>query len=307
MTPLRKLLITSLAAGLIAPELIPSVAGAQKTAARVAAPEWTSVDSAFGRKGAPQPGNVIRYGFPRADLAVTIGGLRVLPTLALGSWVAFQRIENGRSMMMGDLVLLESEVAPVMAILQKGGIEQTALHNHLLGESPHVMYMHVSAQGKAPDLARTVRTALATTATPLQPPSPAQPSVFSLDTVALHRTLRVAGKVNGGAYQISVPRRETIRAMGHVIPPSLGVATAINFQPTGEARAAIAGDFVLRSSEVNPVIRVLQQNGIRVTAVHSHMLGEEPRLIFMHFWASDDAMKLARGLSAALDSTTSFR
>src|SRR6266496_2197354 len=304
---MRKFLVSWAVASVFASTLIPSFAGAQKTAGRAATPDWTSVDSAFGRKGAPQLGNVIRYGFPRADLAVTVGGLRVLPTLALGSWVAVQRIENGRAMMMGDLVVLESEVAHVMDVLQKGGIEQTALHNHLLGESPHVMYMHVSAQGTAPDLARTVRTALATTATPLQPPSPAQPSVFILDTVALNRTLRVGGKVNGGAYQISVPRRETVRAMGHVIPPSMGVATAINFQPTGDGRAAIAGDFVLRSSEVNPVIRVLQRNGIRVTAVHSHMLGEEPRLIFMHFWANDDAMKLARGLSAALDSTASVR
>jgi hypothetical protein len=206
-------------------------------------------------------------------------------------------------MAMGDLVLAESEVAPVMRALQDGGVQQTALHNHVLGETPHVMYMHIAAHGDAVAIARTIRAALDRTATPPAPPAAAAAASapIDLDTAAVARTLGVAGKVNGGVYQVSVPRRETIRESGHDVPPSMGVATAINFQPTGGGKAAITGDFVMRASEVNAVIRALQTAGIDVTALHSHMLDEEPRLFFMHFWANDDAMKLARGLRAALD------
>jgi hypothetical protein len=264
---------------------------------------WSAVDSALGRKGATQPGDVMRYGFPRGDLQVTVAGVQVKPALALGSWVAFRDAGDGQTMAMGDLVLAESEVAPVMRALQDGGVQQTALHNHVLGETPHVMYMHIAAHGDAVAIARTIRAALDHTATPPAPPAAAAAASapIDLDTAAVARTLGVAGKVNGGVYQVSVPRRETIRESGHDVPPSMGVATAINFQPTGGGKAAITGDFVMRASEVNAVIRALQTAGIDVTALHSHMLDEEPRLFFMHFWANDDAMKLARGLRAALD------
>ena len=263
---------------------------------------WAAVDQALGRKGAAQPGNVMKYGFPRSDLHVTINGVQLKPALALGSWVAFRNIGGGHAMMMGDLVLAEEEVAPVMRALQQGGVEQTALHNHLLGETPHVMYMHVSGHGDAVKLAQAVRAALALSGTPMQPPAPvaAAPEI-DLDTAAIARALGVSGKVNGGVYQVSVPRRETVREDGNEVPPSMGVATGINFQPTGNGKAAITGDFVMTAREVNPVIRALQANGITVTALHSHMLTESPRLFFMHFWANDDATKLARGLRAALD------
>lgn len=269
---------------------------------------WTSVETAIGRKGAMQPGNVIKFSFPRSDLAVTVAGVRLKPALALGGWVAFKEMGAGQAAAMGDLVLTEDEVSPVMRALQSGGVEQTALHNHVLKESPRVMYMHILAHGDGSKIARTIHDALGLSATPMNPPAPTSPAAAAdLDTLAIARTLGVAGKSNGGVYQVSVPRSETIRENGMEVPPSMGVATAINFQPTGGGKAAITGDFVLRANEVNAVIRALRDNGIEVTALHSHMLTEDPRLFFMHFWANDDAAKLASGLRAALDATNSQR
>ena len=265
-----------------------------------------AVEGALGRKGAMQPGDVIKFSFPRTDLSVTKDGVTLKPALALGGWVAFKAIGKGESMVMGDLVLADDEVGPVMRALQAGGVQQSALHNHILGETPHVMYMHIAAHGDAATIARTIHDALAQTRTPLGPSAPpAAPSATDLDTAGIAKALGVAGKLNGVVYQVSVPRAEKITEMKHEVPPSMGVATAINFQPTGGGKAAITGDFVLRASEVNPVIRALRDHGIAVTALHSHMLDEEPRLFFMHFWANDDAVSLARGLRAALDQTKS--
>lgn len=273
-----------------------------------ASPDWSAVDNAFGRKGAPQAASVMRYNFPRSDLSVSAGGVALKPAFALGSWVAFLPIENGKTMAMGDLVLLESEISAVQGALQAGGVEQTALHNHLLGESPHVMYMHVMAQGDPAAIARTVRAALALSKTPLGTPGAGDAaSAADLDTAGIAKALGVAGRLNGVVYQVSVPRTETITEMGHTLPPSMGVATAINFQPTGGGKAAITGDFVMRGSEVNPVIRALKKNGIDVAGLHSHLVDETPHLYFMHFWANDDAVKLARGLREALDLTQSKR
>lgn len=267
---------------------------------------WTAVDQALGRAGALQPGEVMKYSFPRGDLHVTVDGVPLRPALALGSWVAFRKMDAANAMVMGDLVLSEDEVGPVMRALQQGGVEQTALHNHLLHESPRVMYMHVFAQGNAARVAEAIHTALATTATPLgAPAAPAPAPALDLDTAAVARALGAAGKANGGVLQFSVPRRETIRAGTMEIPPAMGVATSINFQPTGSGRAAVTGDFVMRGGEVNKVIRALQQGGISVTALHSHMLDETPRLFFMHFWGNSDAIALARTLRAALDQTQS--
>src|SRR5262245_13891888 len=269
-------------------------------------PNWASVEEALGRKGALQPGDVIKFSFPRSDLAVTIGGVAVKPALALGSWVAFKTVAPEQAMAMGDLVLTDGEVDAVMRTLQAGGVQQTALHNHVLSETPHVMYMHISAHGDAAKIARAIHDALGQSKTPLGPaPSAAAPSAADLDTTGIATALGAAGKLNGVVYQVSVPRSERITEMGHEVPPSMGVATAINFQPTGGAKAAITGDFVLLGTEVNPVIRALRDHGISVTALHSHLIDEEPRLYFMHFWANDNAVTLAQGLRAALDQTTS--
>lgn len=264
--------------------------------------DWSAVDQAFGRKGAAQPGGVMKYSFPRSDLHVTVNDVQVKPSLALGSWVAFEDVGGGNAMAMGDLVLTEDEASPVMRALQQGGVQQTALHNHVLHESPRVMYMHIAAQGDPVKIAQAIHSALEQSGTPLAAPAAPAPAMpLDLDTAAVDRALGATGKLSGGVYQVSVPRQETISENGHEVPPSMGVATGINFQPTGGGKAAITGDFVMRASEVNAVIRALQQSGIEVTALHSHMLDEEPRLFFMHFWANDDAVKLAQGLRSALD------
>jgi len=279
--------------------LVPARPQAQQALAPV---DWKQVDAALGKPGALQPDGAYKVGMPRSDLHVTAGGVAVKPTLALGSWVAFKQVSDTEAMLMGDLVLLESEVGPVLGKLQEGGIEQTALHNHLLHESPHVMYVHIAGHGTPPSLAAAVRAALALTGTPLgTSATAAPPASLGIDTAQVGQILGFHGKVNGGVYQVGVPRAETITADGVEVPPSMGLATALNFQPTGAGKAAITGDFVMIGNEVNPVIRALRDNGIGVTALHSHMLSDSPHLFFMHFWANDDALKLAHGLRAALD------
>ena len=264
--------------------------------------DWSAVEAALGRSGSPQPGNVHKFGFPRSDLDVRIGELGLKPALALGSWAAFMDIGRGNAMAMGDLVLTENEVNEVISALQAGGIEQSALHNHVLGETPRVMYLHFGAHGDAVALARTLRSALERTKTPLQPPA-SSAAAPDLPAAEMDRVLGFSGKANGGVLQYSIPRAERIVEHGMEIPPAAGMATAINFQPTGNAGAAITGDFVMLAGEVNPVIRELRAGGIEITALHSHMLDEQPRLFFMHFWANDDALKLASALRRALDRT----
>ena len=280
---------------------------AQGTSAPARQIDWQAVEQALGRTGASQPGDVYRFSMPRSDLAVTVQGVRLRPALALGSWIAFKATSDGATAM-GDLVLKETEVAPVMSRLQEAGIEQTAVHHHVLHETPRVVYMHVHGHGDPVKIAEGVRAAVALTSTPAQASAvPAAAGDLGIDTTQIAATLGHSGRVNGGVYQVSVPRAETIRDQGREIPPSMGLGTAINFQPTGGGKAAIAGDFVMIASEVNPVIRALRQNGIEVTSLHNHLLNDEPRLFFMHFWANDDAVKLARGLRAALDATNSQR
>jgi hypothetical protein len=265
--------------------------------------DWNDVEQALGRAGTLQPGDVYKVSFPRSDLTVALDGVTIKPALALGSWAAFKDIGSGHVMAMGDLVLLESEVTPVMDALQKGGIEQSALHNHLIGESPHVMYMHFDGHGNAAKLARTLHDALALTKTPMgpAPPPPSTAPSIDLPTSDLDHIIGRPGKIAGGTYQFAIPRAEKIMEHGAEVPPSMGTAIAMNFQPTGNGRAVITGDFVLLASEVNPVIRILRRGGIAVTGLHSHMLEETPRLFFMHFWANDDAKNLATTLRAALD------
>lgn len=264
--------------------------------------DWQKVDTALDRKPAVS-GDVHRYGFPRTDLTVTLDGVTIKPALALGGWIAFKPM-HGEAMVMGDIVLLESEINPVMAKLIEGGLEITAVHNHLLRANPETFYMHVGGHGDPGKMAAVIHDALAVSKTPLDASS-APASAVDLDTANLDKIIGAKGRSNGGVYQFNVPRRDPITEDGMPLSPAapLGLATGINFQPTGDGKAAITGDFVLTDDEVNPVITALRTNGIDVTAVHSHMLNEQPRLFFLHFWAVDDAMKLARGLRAALDKT----
>jgi Domain of Unknown Function (DUF1259) len=270
--------------------------------------KWEQVDDVFSRKAAVS-GDVHRYGFPRTDLTVTLDGVTIKPALALGGWVAFKPAHGG-VMVMGDLVLLDSEINPVMARMIASGLEITAVHNHLLRASPETFYMHIAGHGDPVKLATAIREGLAASKTPgVVPPPATPPASVDLDTGQLDQIIGVKGQANGGVYQFNVPRRDPITEDGMPLTPvgAMGVAIGINFQPTGDGKAAITGDFVMTSEEVNPVIMALRTHGIEVTALHSHMLDEQPRLFFMHFWANDDAIKLAKGLRAALDKTASTK
>jgi hypothetical protein len=232
------------------------------------------------------------------------------PSLALGSWLAFQKMGD-KATVMGDLVLADREITTLLSKLTEGGIQITALHNHLLRASPPTFYMHVLGEGDPLKLAAVLHDALAQSGTPLaavasssgqsQATGATPAPQVDLDTAMIDQVLGAKGKVNGGVLQFSVPRAEKITEGGMEVPPSMGTAEAINFQPTGGGKAAITGDFVLIADEVNPVLQTLRSNRIEITALHSHMLNEQPRLFFMHFWANDDAKKLASGLRAALD------
>jgi hypothetical protein len=261
------------------------------------------VDAAMGRSGAMQPGEVYKYSMGRSDLHVTSDGVQIRPALALGSWLAFKPSGGNDAVAMGDLVLTEQEYNRVIARLQQGGVDQTAVHKHLLDLSPDLWWVHVEAMGDPVKTAQTVHDALAMTGTPPASPSGGAAESIDLDTAQIRQALGHGGNVSGGVYHVTVPRAETIHAMGIEVPPSMGTATSLNFQPTGGGKAAINGDFVMTASEVNRVIAALKESGIQVVSVHNHMLDEDPRLFFMHFWANDDAVKLARGLRAALDQT----
>jgi hypothetical protein len=265
------------------------------------ADDWQSqVGEALGKPGAVAPGGIYRVGLPRTDLKVTLDGVELKPGFALGGWLAFEKMRE-QGMVMGDLVLTESEVAPVMTKLAAGGIEVTALHNHLLRNQPFTMYMHVLGHGDPVKMAGVLHAALAESKTPLAAAAaPASPPQIDFDTAAIDQTLGVKGTNNNGVYQFSIPRAEPIKDGGMDVPPPMGSANAINFQPTGGGKAAITGDFVLIAKEVSPVLKTLRDHGIEVTAVHNHMLNDEPRLFFVHFWANDEAKKLAEGLKAAL-------
>jgi Domain of Unknown Function (DUF1259) len=274
-------------------------------AAGAAQPDWKAVEQALGKPGQLQAGDVFRVGMPRTDLEVTVKGVPVKAGFALGSYAAFRQVGD-QAMVMGDLVLLDQEVPAVMSGLFAGGLEVTAVHNHLNEMSPHVMYMHYEGHGEAVQLARALRQALSASATPFGPPATPAAAGAMLDTKPIEQGLGRTGRdIGGGVYQVTVPRAESITEMGHPLLPAMGVTTVMNFQPTGEGKAAITGDFVLLDKEVNAVARTLRQHGIEVTAIHNHGLMDTPRLFYMHFWGNDDPAKLARGLKAALDQTNS--
>jgi hypothetical protein len=272
----------------------------QQAAANV---DWNAVGQAIGKKGEMKDG-VYRVGLPRKDLEVTSGGVKIEPSLALGSYAAFVPMPNGEAMVMGDLVLTEDELNPVVSSLQENGLAQTAVHKHLPEQDPPVWWQHFEGTGDPVELAQAVNEALSLTGTPMEASS-SEPKDLGLDTARLDEIIGRKGENTGTTYNFSVPRAEPVSVDGVEVPASAGVATALNFQPTGGGKAAINGDFVMTEEEVDPVLRTLRENGIEVVALHNHTLGEEPRLFYTHFWANDDAEKLAEGLKAALDKTNS--
>lgn len=291
--------------------IVAAVLGALVSAAPAPAaePDWKAVEQALGKTGQLMPGDVYRIGMPRTDLQIAVKGVPVKAGFALGSYAAFKQIGD-HAMVMGDLVLLDQEIPSVMSGLLANGLEVTAVHNHLNEMSPHVMYMHYEGHGDAVQLAKALRQALASSATPLGGASAAASAVSgaTLDTKQIEQALGRQGRdVGGGVFQVTAPRSEAITEMGQPLLPAMGVVTVMNFQPTSDGKAAITGDFVLVDKEVNAVARALRQHGIDVTAIHNHGLFDTPRLFYMHFWANDDPVKLAQGLKAALDQTNSRR
>ena len=270
--------------------------GCARTA--IAAPPETS-NPIFGQSAKALPGEVRKYSWPRRDLRVTIGTTKIQPALALGSWAAFHG-SGAQAMAMGDLALLESEVNPVIRELQAGGFEILAVHNHLLGESPHVVYVHFMGHGEEAALGRTLAGALGKTGTPREGAVSATPSAEETKAFeAFQAALGRKGSMAGTVLQVGVPRADPISDGGMEIPPAMGMAESINAEVAG-GQVAVTGDFVLLAEEVNPVIRDLQAHGIDVTALHSHMLRENPRLFFMHFWAVGAPDKIGEGLKSAL-------
>jgi hypothetical protein len=266
--------------------------------------DGSRVDQALVKTGTAQPGDVHKYGLPRTDLHVTVDGMAIKPALALGGWLAFKPMGEA-TMVMGVLVMAEDESNPVKAKLLANGITVTAMHKHLLRAQPATFYMHVAGLGDPVKLATALHDALGASKMPFgvaaagAPPAAATP--LDLDTAKLDQAIGHKGTATGGVYQFGIPRADVIKDDGMAVPPAMGTAIAINFQPTGGGKAAITGDFILLGAELNPVLKALRENGIEVTAVHNHMLDEQPRTFFVHFWANDDATKLAQGLRAALD------
>ena len=263
------------------------------------AADWTAVAGALGKSGTEGAGGAYRVGLPRSDLSVTLDNITLKPTLALGSWVAFLPM-GSNVMVMGDLVLTEDEIGPVMKKLSESGIEISALHNHLFHAVPATFYMHIYGEGDGVKLATAIHDGLALSKTPFTAPAAGAPPAIDLDTAAIDVALGAKGSNAGGVYQVNIARSEPVKEHGMALPVPMGASEAINFQPLGGGKAAITGDFMLTAAEVNPVLRALRQNGIDVTALHNHMLTDEPRLFFMHFWAHDDVGKLLTGLKAAL-------
>jgi hypothetical protein len=265
--------------------------------------DTAAIDRIIGRTGATLAGDVYRIGFPRTDLTVTVGGVKVLPGLALGSWAAFKATGTG-AVVHGDLVLLDPELNPVISALQAHDFEITAVHNHLLNETPAIVYVHYWGQGSATALAQAVKEALGQSKTPIAAPTAPAAGVATdgeeLPAEKIQQAIGLRGTVTNGVLGLAQPRPEVIQMMGVTLPPSMGMATAINFQTAGPGRVAATGDFVMIADEVNKVARALRDHDIEITALHNHMLHGSPELYFMHFWAEGDATKIAAGLKAAL-------
>ena len=267
------------------------------------AADWKPVSDTLGRPGKLGDNNTVyRVALQRNDLHVTTDNVAINPGLSLGGYAAFARYDN-MTLMMGDLVVSEAELPKVTDALQSHGIAQTALHKHLLQQSPPVWWTHVHAMGDAAQLAQGLKAVLDATAIPPAAPAPAQQPPVDLDVAGVNQAMGHKGTADGGLLKFTIARKDTITEEGHVLPPSFGITTGINFQPVGGGKAAINGDFVMTDPEVQKVIRALRAGNIQMVEVHNHMSAEQPRLFYAHFWAVDNALTLARALRPALDAT----
>jgi hypothetical protein len=280
-------------------------AGNPRSAVRTTDTDWKPVADALGRTGKLGDNNTAyRVALVRNDLQVTTDGVAIKPGLSLGGYAAFVRYDNNETLLMGDLVITEAELSKVTDALQAHGLAKTALHKHLLQQTPPVWWTHVHGMGDAVQLAQGLKAALDATAIgPANPPPTQQPPV-DIDVAGVQQALGRKGTQDGGLLKYSIPPKDTIVEDGHVLPAaSLNLTTVINFQPVGGGRAAINGDFILIASEVQKVIQALRAGNIQIVELHNHGLTEQPRLFYMHYWAVDDAVILAKALRPALDAT----
>ncbi|MEU0738925.1 DUF1259 domain-containing protein [Streptomyces sp. NPDC006134] len=266
------------------------------------AADWADVRDVFGR-----PGEMRRFmyhtAFPRRDLRIFSRGILIKPSLALGTHVSFVRYADGSTLLMGDVVVTERELQPFCDLLHRHGITQSALHKHLLAHEPDVWWVHVHAHGHDPvAVARGLCAALKRTGTPPAEPPGSSPPV-DLDTAAIDAALGVEGAVDSGIYRCTYVRRETVTDGPLVLPAGLGSTTSVGFQPLGGGRAALSGDVVMVAGEVQSVLAALRRGGIELVELHHHLLTEEPRLFFVHYWAVGDAVRLARAVRTAVDAT----
>ena len=266
--------------------------------------EYQQVLTALGKQG-DFKANVLKVNIPRNDLSVTVANVKTPTPFGFGGWVAMTKGTGGMDVMMGDLVLTQDEVNPVMSALLDNGVEVTALHNHFLWDEPRMYYMHVHGHGKPADLARQVKPALdligkSTSRPTSAPAAPAAAPATTIDTAKLAQIVGTQGEQTGAVYKITSGRDDLkLTEMGASINARMGLNTWAAFVGTNE-KAAVAGDVAMLAAEVTPVLKVLRKNGLDVVAIHHHMTDTRPTIFFLHYWGTGPADKLATGFKAAL-------
>lgn len=262
---------------------------------------FSKIEAATGAKGkwfAEE--SVFKLTFPRTDLNVTARGVQITPPMGLSPWAAFKMLGD-HAMVMGDLVLLEDQVNPVMDIALNNGLEVTALHNHFFWDNPKVMFMHVGGTGNAEDLAKKIGLIFSKIKEPVSP-APQQPEIIPADSTLnpanIEKILGIKGELKDGVYKLSIGRKTSME--GHEMGNAMGVNTWSAFTGSNED-AVVDGDFAMLESETQNVLKALRANGIDIVAIHNHMIQETPRIIFLHYWGRGSAESLAKGLKAALD------
>jgi hypothetical protein len=265
--------------------------------------EYQDVLKALGKQG-DYKANVLKVNIPRNDLSVTVANVKTPTPFGFGGWIAMTKGAGGMDVMMGDLVLTENEVNPVMSALLDNGLEVTALHNHFFWDQPRMFYMHVHGHGTPAELARKVKPAIDLIGKSSSRPAanaPAAPVAPTIDTAKLAQIVGSQGEQTGAVYKITIGRDDLkLTEMGAPINARMGLNTWAAFVGTNE-NAAIAGDVAMLAGEVTPVLKALRQNGLDVVAIHQHMTDTQPTIYFLHYWGTGPADKLARGFKAALD------
>jgi hypothetical protein len=277
--------------------LIPAASGQDMPA------DYKDVLTALNRQG-DYKANVLKVNIPRNDVSVTVANVKTPTPFGFGGWVAMTKDTGGMDVMMGDLVLTQDEVNPVMSALLDNGLDVTALHNHFLWDEPRMFYMHVHGHGKAADLAKRVKPALDLIGKNTPKPAPsataASTPASTLDTAKLAQIVGTPGEQSGAVYKITIGRDDLkLTEMGAPINARMGLNTWAAFVGTND-NAAIAGDVAMLAGEVTPVLKALRQNGLEVVAIHHHMVDTRPTVYFLHYWGTGSADKLATGFKAAV-------